>query len=303
MALLFVIGETGPNVSVDEFNDWYDNEHAPKRLTVPGFDTARRYKAVDAQTPTWLAIYDLASPSVPFDAPYKSLVPSDKDKSIIPRLEFFTRSVWELISEQPSSALTAAPAHLLIVTCLATGQKESDELNKWYETEHIPDILAVGCTRARRYKLVESVDLTKKTNPSPDEVHNYLAVYDFPNGDYINNPAFGASVRTPWALKALAPPVQMALRRFELHKDIQNPEDKYFHFPSILPSSTRSLLLPATRECREGWQWQGDGRIDAPVRVSCDEDEIKYGVNYWSAEIVDHAGTAAYAECLKCTSV
>ncbi|KAH9478808.1 hypothetical protein JR316_0009269 [Psilocybe cubensis] len=237
MALLFVIGETGPNVSVDEFNDWYDNEHAPKRLTVPGFDTARRYKAVDAQTPTWLAIYDLASPSVPFDAPYKSLVPSDKDKSIIPRLEFFTRSVWELISEQPSSALTAAPAHLLIVTCLATGQKESDELNKWYETEHIPDILAVGCTRARRYKLVESVDLTKKTNPSPDEVHNYLAVYDFPNGDYINNPAFGASVRTPWALKALAPPVQMALRRFELHKDIQNPEGGHF----VL---TRVQLLP-----------------------------------------------------------
>ncbi|PPQ93337.1 hypothetical protein CVT25_014466 [Psilocybe cyanescens] len=223
--LLFVIGECGPKVSVDEFNDWYDNEHAPKRLTVPGFSNAVRYKAIDEQTPTWLAMYDLVTSSVPYHAPYKALSsqPSEKDKSIIPRMEFFTRSVWELISEKshptaPSGSTVAK--HILIVTCLAPPESAED-FNKWYEDEHIPEILRLGCFRARRYKLMESVDLTKKTNPSVNEVHNYLAIYDWDNDDYFNTTEFKASVQTPWAVKALAPPVQTGLRRFNLHKDIQ----------------------------------------------------------------------------------
>jgi hypothetical protein len=52
--LVFVYVEAGPHVSeadlngvfctgfqvrqhIEEFTDWYDNEHAPLRLTVPGF--------------------------------------------------------------------------------------------------------------------------------------------------------------------------------------------------------------------------------------------------------------------------
>lgn len=45
----------------DDFNDWYDNTHVPEVLAVPGFVSARRYKAhrADAAGPAYLAIYEL----------------------------------------------------------------------------------------------------------------------------------------------------------------------------------------------------------------------------------------------------
>lgn len=31
----------------EEFNRWYQQQHVPERLGVPGFNTARRYRAVE----------------------------------------------------------------------------------------------------------------------------------------------------------------------------------------------------------------------------------------------------------------
>ncbi|KAJ7890554.1 hypothetical protein B0H14DRAFT_2689813 [Mycena olivaceomarginata] len=47
--LVFVYLEPGP-VSEADLNDWYDNEHAPLKLTVPGVKSAIRYKAVGGRT-------------------------------------------------------------------------------------------------------------------------------------------------------------------------------------------------------------------------------------------------------------
>lgn len=46
----------------DEFNDWYDNVHIPELCAVPGFVSARRYKAPAAgseDAPRYLAIYEI----------------------------------------------------------------------------------------------------------------------------------------------------------------------------------------------------------------------------------------------------
>ena len=42
----------------EEFNAWYDTEHVPERLAVPGFLTGRRYVATDGH-PRYLAFYDI----------------------------------------------------------------------------------------------------------------------------------------------------------------------------------------------------------------------------------------------------
>jgi hypothetical protein len=47
----------------EEFNAWYDTEHIPERLGVPGFESGLRYVCLSG-TPRYLALYDLASPAV-----------------------------------------------------------------------------------------------------------------------------------------------------------------------------------------------------------------------------------------------
>ncbi len=47
----------------EEYNAWYDDEHIPFLLKVPGVLRARRFRAVEGE-PRYLALYDLASPEV-----------------------------------------------------------------------------------------------------------------------------------------------------------------------------------------------------------------------------------------------
>lgn len=58
-----------PPALEEEFNDWYDLEHIPQRLTLPGWRNARR--AERATAPRYIALYDLDSLSVLTHPAYK----------------------------------------------------------------------------------------------------------------------------------------------------------------------------------------------------------------------------------------
>lgn len=47
----------------EEFNAWYDTEHLPQRMAVPGFESGRRYVSIRG-APRYLALYDMTSPAV-----------------------------------------------------------------------------------------------------------------------------------------------------------------------------------------------------------------------------------------------
>lgn len=47
-----------PSAFEEEFNAWYDTEHLPERLAVPGFRTAIRFVCLDGH-PRYLAMYDM----------------------------------------------------------------------------------------------------------------------------------------------------------------------------------------------------------------------------------------------------
>lgn len=47
-----------PPAFEEEFNAWYDQEHIPERLSVPGFVTGLRFVCIDGH-PKYLAMYDL----------------------------------------------------------------------------------------------------------------------------------------------------------------------------------------------------------------------------------------------------
>ena len=56
-----------PPAFEEEFNAWYDTEHLPERLAVPGFETALRFVCLSGH-PRYLAMYDLAGLEV-LDSP------------------------------------------------------------------------------------------------------------------------------------------------------------------------------------------------------------------------------------------
>src|SRR5215472_3076463 len=55
----------------EEFNAWYDTEHLPERLSVPGVLTAIRFSSVTAAAPKYLAMYDLETEAVLESDAYK----------------------------------------------------------------------------------------------------------------------------------------------------------------------------------------------------------------------------------------
>ena len=63
--LLLTLTEPPPAME-EEFNAWYDEEHLPERLAIPGFRSARRW----ISDRTYLATYELDSPDVLQSAAY-----------------------------------------------------------------------------------------------------------------------------------------------------------------------------------------------------------------------------------------
>jgi len=62
--LLLTMTEPPPAME-EEFNAWYDTEHLPERLAIPGFRSAQRWLAdVAPGGGKYLATYELASPAV-----------------------------------------------------------------------------------------------------------------------------------------------------------------------------------------------------------------------------------------------
>ena len=97
--LFYVYTDPG-TVPEAEFHDWYDHEHGPARLTVPGVLGAYRYRALDEAKPPWLALYELDSPGVLDGPEYAALGAraSDRDKSVGAGLATLDRRVYEQIS-------------------------------------------------------------------------------------------------------------------------------------------------------------------------------------------------------------
>jgi len=64
---IYMVQTDIPDDIVDEYTQWYDVEHLPRLVTVPGILRARRYEAVNAQ-PRYLTAYDLSDVNA-FESP------------------------------------------------------------------------------------------------------------------------------------------------------------------------------------------------------------------------------------------
>jgi hypothetical protein len=209
--LFYVYTEPG-SVDEAEFHDWYDHEHGPARLKVPGFRSAYRYRALDDQKPPWLALYELDSPDV-IDSPgYKALAAeaSDRDKSVGASLATLDRRVYEQLSEDGSPV--GRPAPMILAVALSVPASAEEDLAAWYTEEHIPMLLEVpGWRRIRRFRLIRAMDV-----PGPD----FLSVHDLAGPEVLEEPRYRAAISTPWRDQVVAAALRRERRVFGLRNAI-----------------------------------------------------------------------------------
>lgn len=104
-----------PMAFEEEFNAWYDTEHIPERLAVPGVLTGLRYMNVHGGTPRYLAMYDLEHASV-MDSPAYLRVAHDNSSPWTKRVTARAR-VQRFAGEQvyPGTVVTGRPARVQVI--------------------------------------------------------------------------------------------------------------------------------------------------------------------------------------------
>jgi len=191
----------------DEFNAWYDTEHLPERLAIPGFVSARRW--VDPHAPPgegkYLATYELESPGV-LDTPEYLAHVGDGftpwSKRVLGRCALFRR--WACAQISPGDAAPAAEAVALFAAIGDVPAGHEAEFNRWYDEEHLPALARVpGVLRARRFRA---------SSGAP----RYVALYELADADAPASASWRAANETPWSqrIDALTADCEWLLRRY-----------------------------------------------------------------------------------------
>ena len=170
----------------DEFHDWYDLEHIPERLAVPGFLNADRWIGIDNPKIS-VATYDLDNVEVLHSPAYRA-VGGDNGSPWTKRTAKFRKSILRYEGEQlfPGDRNAPSNAAALMLIGMNVAAEHENEFNEWYNAEHLPQLGAVpGVLSARRYR-------------GSGATQRYAAIYHLANPDVTQSAAWKAAANTPW---------------------------------------------------------------------------------------------------------
>ncbi|MGH8706280.1 MAG: hypothetical protein ACREUO_12790 [Burkholderiales bacterium] len=173
----------------EEFNAWYDDEHLPERLAIPGFIAARRWQAdLGPLQGKYLANYELTSPAVLESPEYLAHFgefATPWTRRMLGKAAVFRR--WACEQILPGSALPDPTARALYLACGDAPKEHEQEFNRWYDEEHIPLLAAVpGVLGARRFRA---------SSGTP----RYIALYELEHERVPEHPQWQQATRTEWA--------------------------------------------------------------------------------------------------------
>ena len=157
--LLMVYCEV-PAKHEEEFNAWYNEEHIPERLSIPGVLSAARYQAV-AGGPKYLACYELTTPEAWHSEAWQKWLknPTPWSRRMSPSVIATTniRNLYRRIypAALPEEAAQADMAPVLLVGRMSVPDALDAKFNEAYNNERLPLCSRIsGYIRARRFAAV-----------------------------------------------------------------------------------------------------------------------------------------------------
>ena len=157
--LLMVYSDVAPENDA-EYNLWYNEEHIPERLSIPGVQSAARYQAVQGG-PKYLACYELDQPETYQSDAWQSWLknPTEWTKRMSPDVigTEFIRNLYRLIypSDVSNETVQADMAPVMLVGRMSVPSELEDQFNQAYNNERLPTCYAVqGYIRGRRFQAV-----------------------------------------------------------------------------------------------------------------------------------------------------
>ncbi len=177
----------------NDFNRWYDQEHVPSLLRVPGYLSARRYVAVDG-TPKYMAFYEIASLDA-YRSPEHDRV-SDTPWTKRVRPHFTAQLAFYEQLFPPEGVLrgvawreAGSPAGGLTVSRLDVAPEHEQDLIDWHRREHLAALCAVpGAITARFFRAIEG-------GPK------FMGVYHLVSPEVSASEAWKKAVDTPWSAR------------------------------------------------------------------------------------------------------
>ena len=83
----------------NEFNNWYDSEHIPMLLKIPGWMSAVRYVLINGEVPKYLTIYELEGPGAVDRTEHEMTHRTEWYRRVRPHFENFSSLLYEQLSE------------------------------------------------------------------------------------------------------------------------------------------------------------------------------------------------------------
>jgi len=154
--LLLTMTEPPPAMD-EEFNAWYDTQHLPQLLGLPGVLDAARYVAVKGG-PKYLAGYELADLETVLGPAWENRPIPPWDRRMSPRVvgKNFTRILGTQIFPKTVENSDRGMAPALQIGRMSIPESLDDAWNAWYNDEYIPGYLKVpGVISSRRYRVVQ----------------------------------------------------------------------------------------------------------------------------------------------------
>lgn len=183
-----MFSEMRPDASwLDRFNQWYDEEHIPLRMRIPGFVSAQRYRSTD----NYLALYELQSLAAFSTPEFKAVKAqaSDTTNWMLANVKGFTRYLGDLIGVAGSRLDDAMDAPLLHATLHNVPQQALRDHDEWHERDHVPALLrSSDCLAIRRFAV---------TAGEP-QAFNRLTLYHLQSASPLASDAFAGATRSPW---------------------------------------------------------------------------------------------------------
>lgn len=190
---------TPPPNEEASFNHWYDEEHIPLRMGVPGFRSAQRYRSL--KDASYLAVYEMDSLDTLQSPTYQQVKgqPSERSRHMLGAVSGFTRylcdTIWQATA--PHATADALGAAVLYPVFFNVPEARDDDFNAWYEQDHVPLLFGhPDWLMCRRFRIRDG---------EPGR-WTHLALHYLAHEDALNSPERERARATPWRARLASEP-------------------------------------------------------------------------------------------------